>query len=575
MYSPHSSLLGNRSVVTRLLAVGAPVAAFASLLAQSSVAHAIWSSYPVVEECHWPAAVRVLSVGTSQYCTGVYLGNGVVVTAGHCVHGAAPHDELGQQPGAWVYFGEKTCPPSEAVVGVDADCTIRPDFEVFGCGLFGDKLCGSGPDLAYCVLREVPEELVAGFGADPMATGSLVRPMAPTGCERDWLYDRLYSDGTELLVDAVGMGSVDKTPTSFEMGVKRHVQGQLVRQVGPNSDPKLTELGMAALEMYQPSPWDITKSLAQGEQGEGPIRNGDSGGPLMVEMPDGTHRLIGIAAATKGRNNYDLLGYWSHFVYYTPLPTYLRWIEVDSGLDVTPCHHWDDGWEFDEDCKGYDGDTTPEARTWMSGCYDLHTRVPASACGGAKTGSTPGSITLPDKFGKSAGSQLDWQIHNVLQQQQDLPGVEILFEEIVVDEKLGTPLADTLIGNQLDELIRAGAGNDVLDAGAGHDVVFAGEGVDTIQGRDGNDRIHAGTDQDFVDAGAGDDYVVVYHPCELEAGEALVGGSGHDVLIVPIEPERLAKLGVFIDEFEEIVVTTSLKDAAWCSNPTDAPTWSP
>lgn len=575
MKSPRSSLLGNRSATVRLLLVCAPAAAFASLLTHTPVANAIWSSYPVVDECHWPSTVRLVAVGSSQYCTGVYLGNGVIVTAGHCVYGANPHDATSEDPGAWVYFGETTCPASQAIATVDADCTLRPDFEVFKCGLFGDNLCGSGPDLAYCVLREQPEQLVSGFGADPLANGSLVVPMVPTGCERDWLHERLYSDGTELLTDAVGMGSVDKTPTSLEMGSKRHVQGQLVRQIAPGSDTKLGDLGMAALEMYQPSPWDITKSLANGELGQGPIRDGDSGGPLMVEMPDGTHRVIGIAAAIKGRNNYDVLGYWSHFVYYTPLPSYLRWIESDSGLDVTPCHEWNGGWQFDEDCDGYHGDATPEGRKWTGGCYDLDTRVPVTACGGApKVGSGPHSVKLPGAFGTSAGTDLDWQIHNVLQEQQGKPAVEMLFADVQVDEMLGTRLPDTLIGTALDDLLRGAAGNDVLDAGLGNDVIFAGEGADVIQGRDGNDRIHPGTDEDFVDAGPGDDYVVVYDACELAAGESLVGGPGHDVLITPATPERMAKLGVFIDEFEEIVVTTALTDAAWCSNPNDAPTWS-
>jgi hypothetical protein len=575
MKSPNSFVVGNRTLVSRLLLACVPMATLALVFTPPRIANAIWSTYPVVEECHWPTTVRLISIGNSQHCTGVYLGSGVIVTAGHCAYGASPIDAASDKPGVRVYFGEVTSPPNKAAFGTKADCTIRPDFDVFDCGLFGDQLCGSGPDLAYCTLRETPAELGTGFGAEPFVTGSIVPPMMPTGCERDWLHHRLYGQGDEVLTDAVGMGSVDASPTTLELGAKRHVLGQLVRQVAIGSDHELDDLGMSALEMYQPSPWDITKSLGQGALGEGPIRHGDSGGPLMIAMPDGSHRLIGIAAAIKGRNNYELLGSWSHFVYYTPLPSYLRWIESSSGRDVTPCHEWNEGWHFIEGCTASYGDATPDKRAWTSGCYDLDARVKPTECGGcAVSEDSPDYVTLPKEFGKSAGSQLDWQISNVIQAQQGLPGVDVLFSEAGVEEMLGTRNLDILEGSPGDDLIRVAAGPDKVHADEGADVVFAGEGDDEVFAGEGNDRVHPGGGEDFVDAGPGDDYVVIYDGCELAAGEALVGGTGHDMLITPLTVEELGLLGVFVDEFESIVVTPSLKSSAGCSNPRDAPSWS-
>jgi hypothetical protein len=576
MKSTNSFSIGNRTFVSRLLRVCLQAALLVLVFTPPRIAKAIWSSYPVVEQCYWSTTVRLISIGNSQHCTGVYLGSGVIVTAGHCAYGAAPIDASSDLPGVRVYFGEITSPASQAVANTKADCTIRPDFEVFECGLFGDQKCGSGPDLAYCVMREVPEELDAAFGAKPLESGALVFPMAPTGCERDWLYDRLYVLGEEVLGDAIGMGSCDKTPTTLEMGAKRHVVGQLVRQVALGSEPALDDLGMAALEMYQPSPYDLTKSLGNGEYGEGPIRHGDSGGPLMMEMPDGSHRLIGIAAAIKGRNNYDVLGFWSHFVYYTPVPPYLRWIESDSGIDVTPCHEWEDGggWKFLHTCMASYGDATPEGRTWSSGCYEPDGKIKPQACGGAApSGTAPTSVALPPGFGASAGSDLDWQILNVTRTQQGLPGVEVLFGHAGVEETLGTRESDDLPGTPHDDLIRAAAGNDEIHGAAGADVIVAGPGDDQVFGGEGNDRIHPGAGEDFVDAGAGDDHVVVYDPCELAAGEALVGGPGNDMLITPLTSEKLATLGVHVDEFESIVVTPSLGRGASCSNPRDAAPW--
>lgn len=575
MESTNSSFFGNRTICTKLALAGLPVATLALVFTLPRIANAIWSTYPVVDECHWPTTVRLISIGNSQHCTGVYLGSGVIVTAGHCAYGASPIDAASDLPGVRVYFGETTSPASQSAVSTKADCTIRPDFEVFDCGLFGDQMCGSGPDLAYCVLRDIPPELDAGLGAVPMTRGSVVTPMMPTGCERDWLYDRLYTQGDEVLVDAVGMGSVDKTPTSLELGAKRHVMGNLVRQVALGSDPALEDLGMSALEMYQPTPWAITDSLGQDDLGEGPIRHGDSGGPLMIVMPDGSHRLIGIAAAIKGRNNYDVLGSWSHFVYYTPLPAYLRWIERDSGLDITPCHDWNGGWHFLDECEAAYGDSTPDGRTWGSGCYDLDARVQPTECGGcAPSGTSPKLISLPAGFGEGAGSQLDWQIFNVIQAQQGLPAVEILFGSSGIEETLGTREPDSIAGTNVDDLIRAAAGNDEVHAGEGADEVVAGEGDDLVFGDEGNDRIHPGAGEDFVDAGPGDDYVVVYDACEFAAGEALAGGPGHDMLITPLTIEQLELLGVFVDEFESIVVTPSLTNAAGCNNPREAPSWS-
>lgn len=81
-----------------------------SLVLAPVTAHAIWDTFPVVDTCEWPTTVQVTSVegGAVNYCTGVYMGKGLVAVAGHCVALAEPLDAQTTRPGAQVSFGEIT-----------------------------------------------------------------------------------------------------------------------------------------------------------------------------------------------------------------------------------------------------------------------------------------------------------------------------------------------------------------------------------------------------------------------------------------------------------------------------------
>ncbi len=69
----------------------------------------------------------------------------------------------------------------------------------------------------------------------------------------------------------------------------------------------------------------------------------------------------------------------------------------------------------------------------------------------------------------------------------------------------GTAAADTLLGIQIAEVIRAGAGNDTVRAGRGDDAVFGGAGADRISGQAGADRLHGQGGNDALWGGAGND----------------------------------------------------------------------
>ena len=60
---------------------------------------------------------------------------------------------------------------------------------------------------------------------------------------------------------------------------------------------------------------------------------------------------------------------------------------------------------------------------------------------------------------------------------------------------------NTLVGNQLANVLEAGAGNDTIQAGAGDDTLIGGEGNDLLQGGTGNNLylFNLGDGQDIVD----------------------------------------------------------------------------
>lgn len=87
----------------------------------------------------------------------------------------------------------------------------------------------------------------------------------------------------------------------------------------------------------------------------------------------------------------------------------------------------------------------------------------------------------------------------------------------------GTINADTIIGNELDNLLIGLSGGDSLHGEVGKDRVDGGSGSDFLSGSAGDDMILGGTGDDLIDAGTGRDLVV--------------GGSGNDVIYGGPDPD--------------------------------------
>ena len=79
---------------------------------------------------------------------------------------------------------------------------------------------------------------------------------------------------------------------------------------------------------------------------------------------------------------------------------------------------------------------------------------------------------------------------------------------------VGTGAAETLMGTDQRDVIKARGGNDVIRGLRVGDVVCAGGGDDIVRGGGGNDRLRGGAGRDLVKGGGGAD--------------ALDGGSGRD-----------------------------------------------
>jgi MYXO-CTERM domain-containing protein len=206
-----------------------------------------------------------------------------------------------------IYFGEDSTTPARKV-GV-SKCNFYPDFEA------------NVNDVAYCVLSEAVNDV----------------PIAPVlmGCET-----RILQKGKML--DLVGFGITSmQEPASY--GIKRFASVPLLNTPGP------------------------TTNIAQVGTSTSAGCRGDSGGPIFVRLSDGTWRTIGVASTTAVENDGDNMECVSP-TNYVLLYRYIRWIESDSGIDITPCHDADGRWNPSAQCGRFATSADTSTGTWDSSC---------------------------------------------------------------------------------------------------------------------------------------------------------------------------------------------------------------
>lgn len=231
----------------------------------------------------------------------------------------------------WVRFADTEDGPGRELV--PERCAVHP------VGSFG-----FGTDFAACVL------------ADPVTDVPITPPLM--GC-----------DGEAKLVvgesaTIVGFGQSDDPEQPY--GIKRQVTTEIA--------------GFS---------WD---EVFVGNENEGACY-GDSGGPALVQLDDGTWRVFGVTSWGQpgcGAGNYFSL-----------VHNGIDWIEAETGIDVTPCHDGLGNWDPSPACEGFAaGDPGVAEGTWDT-CSFGQTSGPSSTCGPAfdpSPDTTAPEVTIVDPY---------------------------------------------------------------------------------------------------------------------------------------------------------------------------------
>ena len=410
-----------------------------------------------------------------------------------------------------------------------------------------------GPDLGFCIIdldgddQEHPEP-------------PKVPIMVPNGCEADYIRHELFGDGWSPVFSTYnGMGTDD-------IGVKRYADGKILYQSysGASATQKIYAL--------QPEPDDNT-----GIEG---VKLGDSGGPSIFAMFDGSRRIIGTISAGTRLNVQlpsDEMQTFYKAVDLTPTPLYLHWLESASGRELSPCHTWNGttkSWDFTGggSCgAGYEASPLSgpsadwdDSGSGINACAATDMLTTESACAGWtrpwSTGAPSWVTAHPAK--SNAQGVLQWALYGTR--------FETLFEATGLEEVFGSSSDDRITGTAVADEIFAGAGDDTIDdAGDGNDEIHAGSGNDLVFGGNGADIIHASFGLDEVYGDNGDDVVIILGECELEEYEVYDGGAGSDTLISPLTVLQLGALGISATSFETVIITHANAQASACQKPED------
>ncbi|WP_372572307.1 SGNH/GDSL hydrolase family protein [Ruegeria jejuensis] len=126
---------------------------------------------------------------------------------------------------------------------------------------------------------------------------------------------------------------------------------------------------------------------------------------------------------------------------------------------------------------------------------------------------------------------------------------------------------DKAFGGRGDDVIGAGSGDDRIFGGKGNDILATNAGKDAAYGGSGDDLLVDGFGRDLLFGGSGDD-VFIWTEDALYGGTAdgstdlIVGGSGHDTLIIRVEDasDIDADLGWFGTFFETGLKAFGIED---------------
>ncbi|MEL6185173.1 MAG: trypsin-like serine protease [Myxococcota bacterium] len=102
---------------------------------------------------------------------------------------------------------------------------------------------------------------------------------------------------------------------------------------------------------------------------------GDSGGPVFLPMADGSWRVFGSVSG--GTTGIPCNGDGA----YPRLENHVPWFERTFGIDVTPCHDVDGGWNPSAECTGFFAGDHTGGESWSNLCEGAPASGPSATCG--------------------------------------------------------------------------------------------------------------------------------------------------------------------------------------------------
>ncbi len=291
--------------------------------------------------CAWPSVVSLLTESGVR-CSAVLVHPRVVLTAAHC---------LSIDPVARFGFGESDVAGSPPVrTAVPSECVAHPDFD----------LGSLEADVAFCVLPEPVDDV----------------PIIPI----------LEEERQDLVVPGrpvtmIGFGS------TFALGRGESTGSGFKKFVG------------GTIDLVEPYPFVLIGS----ETGSDGPCFGDSGGPTMMQLDDGTWRVIGVASTLYDPGDLPPPVLEGNFCgtggAYTGVAGFVPWLEAASGFDLAPCA--DSG--LDGECLCGAADPARADGDWEQGCAQQRRSSCEPGAEGTSTGTDGDTTAATDTSASSSG----------------------------------------------------------------------------------------------------------------------------------------------------------------------------